>query len=93
MTAFTWTCVRPGDLVCRHYDDGCVVYDDASGAMNCLTPVAGQLLTLLLSGPAQTTVQLAQALLGEMPVRVDQEMVDNVLSDFQSLSLVERTCL
>lgn len=93
MTAFTWTCVRPGDFVCRHYDDGCVVYDDASGDMNCLTPVAGSLLSLLLSGRAQTTAQLAQALLGEVPQLGDTDMVDNVLSDFQSLSLVERTCL
>lgn len=93
MTAEAWACARAQDFSWREYDDGCVLYDDASGDMSCLSPVAGRLLTLVLSGAAQTATQLAQALLDEEPQPDDVAMVVQTMQHFQSLSLVESVWL
>lgn len=93
MTDVAWSCTRAEDFSWRVYDDGCVLYDDASGDMSCLSPVAGRLLALVLSGAAQTATQLAQALLGEVPQAEDVAMVAQTLRHFQTLDLIEPVCL
>jgi len=47
-------------------------------------------MALLLQCPEWTSVELAQALMGETPTEDDVEMVENVVRHFQSLNLIDR---
>ncbi len=86
----SWSVTRKVDIALREWPDGTVLHDEATGQLQCLSPVAGTLMTLLLAGPSWTASGLAAELLGETPTPNDVEMVENALSTFSSLDLIER---
>ena len=67
-----------------------MLFDEAQGELQCLTPAAGEVMALLLLRPEWTSADLAQALMGEAPTEDDVAMVENVVLHFLSLNLVER---
>ena len=85
-----WVCTHAVGLALRHWDDGTVVFDGANSQLQLLSPVAGELLQLLLTHSKATSADLAGRLLGESPTDKDIGMVDNVLEEFSSLNLVHR---
>lgn len=85
-----WSCFRNADLSLRQWPDGFVLFDEAQGQLQCLTTAAGEVMALLLLRPEWTSVDLAQALMGEAPTEDDVAMVENVVLHFLSLNLVER---
>jgi hypothetical protein len=87
-----WHCPRAGDLAVRHWDDGTVVFDDSNGELQCLSPAFGALMEALITSPAGGTAgDLAESLIGETPTAEEVQMVENALSEFSNLRLVERT--
>jgi hypothetical protein len=85
-----WHCPRREDLILRDWPDGTVVFDDASGQLQCLSPLFGTLMALLVQPRAWRTADLAMALLGEEPICDDVQMVENALAEFSALNLIER---
>jgi len=85
-----WSCRRSADLSLRRWPDGCVLFDEAQGQLQWLTAASGEVMALLLQCPEWTSVELAQALMGETPTEDDVEMVENVVRHFQSLNLIDR---
>ncbi len=85
-----WSCRRNADLSLRQWPDGFVLFDEAQGQLQCLTIAAGEVMVLLLQRPEWTSVDLAQALMGEAPTEDDVAMVETVVLHFLSLNLVER---
>lgn len=86
-----WVCRRTAALHLRRWPEGGVVYDAADGSLSALSPVAAELLALLLEGPAQSTATLAQRLLEAPPEPEDIEGVEQHLAQFQGLGLIEHT--
>ena len=86
-----WSCCRKADLSLRQWPDGFVLFDDAQGQLQCFTAAAGEVMALLLQAPEWTSVDLAQALMGEPPTEDDVVMVEKVVLHFLSLNLVERS--
>lgn len=85
-----WRCCRKADFSIREWEDGCVVFDDASGKLHCLTSVAGEALALVLSSSGLTGDEIAESLLGEIPTLTDSEMMENMLSGLASMDLIDR---
>ena len=85
-----WVCRRRTDFSLRHWPDGSVLFDDASGQLHCLTPVAGEVMVLLMSNDHCSTYDLARDLLGELPLGTDTEMMQNMLANFKSLNLIDQ---
>jgi len=85
-----WFCRRRVDFALRDWPDGCVLFDEAQGQLQCLTVESGALIRLLLQQEQWTSAELAQALFGESPTDDDVQMVEDVASHFQSLNLIER---
>ncbi len=81
---------RPQDLLLRNWEDGTVVFDEADGHLHLLSPVAGQLLNLLLEKDGATAFELANGLIDAVPFDDDIQMVENVLGQFSDLHLVHR---
>lgn len=84
-----WHCPRPSDYLLRLWPDGAVVYDEASGDMHALSPLAGQLLQQILMTQQSCAQDLTQGLLGELPTAEDVGMVEGLLREFASLGFVE----
>jgi hypothetical protein len=84
-----WVCPRHAEISLHEWPDGTVVFDDASGQLQCLNPVSGSLMGLLVQPRAWRAADLALELLGETPTRNDVEMVENALAEFSSLNLIE----
>lgn len=93
MPDIAWSCRRRDDLTLRDWPDGCVVFDDANAQLQCLNPVSGYLMALLMQRPQWTSEALAQELLQETPTADDVEMVANALAEFSSLNLIERVAV
>jgi PqqD family protein of HPr-rel-A system len=77
-------------LLWRHWEQDIVVYNPISGNTHVLTPVAGQVLKLLDTGPA-SRAQIAQAISSAAGVTVDEEItreVDNLLTNLDELGLI-----
>jgi hypothetical protein len=74
----------------HHWPDGTVVFDDSNGNLQCLAPASGVLLAVLTGGARQSSVGLAEELLGEAPTSDEFQMVENILAEFSSLNFVER---
>ena len=92
MSEATWACKRASELALHHFPDGTVVFDDANGQLQCLSPAFGQLMELLVASPTGgTAADLAEQLIGEVPASDEVEMVENALSEFSALNFVERT--
>jgi len=85
-----WSCCRNADLSLRQWPDGFVLFDEAQGQLQCFMTAAGEVMALLILRPEWTSVDLAQALMGEAPTEDDVAMVENVVLHFLSLNLVER---
>ena len=85
-----WVCHRKSDFSLRHWPDGSVLFDDASGQLHCLTPIAGEVIVLLMNNEVCSAHDLAQALLGELPTEADAEMMQNMLANFMSLNLIDQ---
>jgi hypothetical protein len=90
IAAAGWDCTRRAELALRQWPDGCVVYDEASGQIQCLTVESGEVMSLLLQPREWTSHQLAQAFLREVPTDDEVQMVENVVTHFLSLHLVKR---
>lgn len=87
-----WHCPRRFDYLLQVWPDGAAVYDEASGDMHALSPLAGQLLQQILRAPLSCSEDLAQALLGEIPTADDVGKVDGLLREFASLGFIEPGC-
>lgn len=85
-----WFCCRSADFALRDWPDGCVLFDEAQGQLQCLTVESGALMRLFLQRAQWTSAELAQGLFGESPTDDDVQMVENVALHFQSLNLIER---
>ena len=86
-----WHCPRPDTFAIQNWPDGVVVYDDASGSLHALNPVAGEAFGLILAQRASSTANLAAAMgLGE-PGPEDLEMLQSLLGQFESMGLIECT--
>lgn len=92
MPELRWVCPRAGELTIRHWDDGSVVFDDSNGELQCLSPAFGALMEQMIISPTGgTSSELAEVLIGETPTMDEVQMVENALSEFSNLRLVERT--
>ena len=87
--AMRWHCPRRADYLLQLWPDGAVVYDEASGDLHALSPIAGELLQQLLTVLQSCAESLAQALLGEQPTAEDIRKVDKLLKDFEYLGFIE----
>ncbi|MBP3979616.1 MULTISPECIES: HPr-rel-A system PqqD family peptide chaperone [unclassified Acidovorax] len=87
--AVRWHCPRRADYLLQLWPDGAVVYDEASGDIHALSPIAGELLQQVLAVPQSCSENLAQALLGEQPTAQDVRGVDKLLQDFEFLGFIE----
>ena len=87
--AARWHCPRSADYLLQLWPDGAVVYDEASGDIHALSPIAGELLQRIWAAPQACAASLAQALLGEPPTAEDVSMVDKLLHEFESLGFIE----
>jgi hypothetical protein len=88
-----WDCPRRAELILRNWPDGTVVFDDASGQLQCLSPVSGSLMGLLVQPHPWSAMSLADELLGETPTADDVEMVENALAEFSTLNFIERVAV
>jgi hypothetical protein len=79
--------------VLHNWPDGTVVFDDANGQLQCLSPVSGALLAMLTAALPRRSIDLAHELLGETPTGDDVQMVENILAEFSSLNLIERVAV
>ena len=84
-----WICRRAAALRLRRWPEGGVVYDAADGSLSALSPVAAELLALLLEGRPQSAHALAQRLLEAPPESEDIDGVQQHLTQFQGLGLIE----
>lgn len=66
-----------------------MVYDEASGDIHALSPIAGEVLRHLLTVPQSCAKSLARTLLGEPPALEDVCSVDRMLRAFESLGFIE----
>jgi len=83
-------CHRPTDFTLRVWADGAVVYDEADGSLHALNPIAGEAFSLLCSRGALTSRALASLLLQDEPQGDDEAMVEQLLSQFEHMGLIER---
>ena len=84
-----WVCRRTAGLHLRRWPEGGVVYDAADGSLSALSPVAVELFGFLLDGKPQRTEALAQRLLDAPPEPEDIEGVQQHLSQFLHMGLIE----
>ncbi len=82
-------CARADHFAVQHWPDGVVVYDDASGSLHALTPVAGEAFDLLRAGQAQDAQSLAQAMGLVEPAQEELDMLQSLLVQFESMGLIE----
>lgn len=85
-----WACRYPDTLALRHWPEGSVVYDATDSSLHALTPVASELLGLLLDGRPRDSHALARDLLQDAPQDEDVALVRQQLLHFEHLGLVER---
>lgn len=89
-----WCLSRPLDFDLCHFDDGAVLHDDLGGSVIQFSPVAGELLRLLMIHSSGVDVPfLARSLLGDELEEHDPAAVENLLQGLRSQGLVERRSL
>jgi PqqD family protein of HPr-rel-A system len=81
---------RGAALVLRWFDDGAVVFDEATGSLHALEPAAAMVLERILSGVDGSAVSLAQWLAQTHGVAVDTDTLDAWLNTFTALNFVCR---
>lgn len=77
------------DLVLRHFADGAVVYDEASGGLHALSSVAGLVLGELMTKDALTPSRLASLLQFEHPSHEELEQLEMILLELHALGFVD----
>lgn len=81
---------RREDFVLKRWDDQVVVYDDATGAVQVWTGVAGDVFEMLIEQGALNEAQIAASLLpGEAHTEEDFAMVRQLLLQFESMGVAE----
>jgi len=86
----SWKCSGRGEFCLKSWQDGVVVFNEADGELQCLTPAYGQIFELLASGKVWTSFDLARNLLDEEPSADDLELMENALSALASSHLIVR---
>lgn len=86
-----WHCPRPDTFAIQSWPDGVVVYDDASGSLHALNPVAGEAFSLILAQRVISTEGLAVAMGLAEPGPEDLEVLQSLLDQFESMGLIECT--
>ena len=79
------------NLLTKSWQDGVIVYNLDSGSTHLLNPVAGQVLNLLASTPADATM-IARQMACQIDLESDAELDYNVaclLNHLDSLGLIE----
>lgn len=84
-------CPRADCLSIQRWPDGVVVYDDASGSLHALTPVAGEAFEWVVSGRASDATGLAQVMGIDNPSADDVDMFRDLLVQFEAMGLIECT--
>lgn len=77
------------DLVLRHFRDGSVVYDEASGGLHAISSVAGLVLGELMTNDALTPSCLASLLQFEDPSHEELKQLEMILLELHSLGFVD----
>lgn len=85
-----WRLASGQALQFRFWDDEFVVYNDLSGDTHLLDSTAMQILSKLQQAPSNATA-LRGALAPDLQAQVDDELVEHILADLDSLTLIERT--
>lgn len=85
-----WHCPRFSDLELRSWNDGAVVYDDRGAFLHLLTPIAGEILALLLKPGVHDAFELARALIQEDPADDELALIRALLDSLSSMDLIER---
>lgn len=85
-----WRLASGQALHFRLWDDEFVVYNDLSGDTHLLDSTAMQILLKLQQAPSNATA-LRGALAPDLHAQVDDELVEHILADLDSLTLIERT--
>ena len=80
---------RRSDLVLRHFADGSVMYDEASGGLHALSPVAGLVMGELLANDELTPEVLASRLQLDDPSAQELEQIELMLRELESLGFVD----
>lgn len=89
-----WLLSRPLDFDLCHFDDGAVLHDDLGASVIQFSPVAGEVLRLLMIHSSGVDVPfLARSLLGDELEEHDQAAVEKLLQGLRSQGLVERRSL
>lgn len=83
-------CHRAADFAVRVWADGAVVYDEADASLHALNPIAGEAFSLLRAHLALTPHALASLLFRDEPQEDDVAMVEQLLSAFEHMGLIER---
>jgi len=86
----SWICRHPDALVLKSWPEGAVVYDATDSSLHALTPVAAELLALMLDGAPHAPEHLALQMLQEAPEADDVDGVRQQLMHFEHLGLLER---
>lgn len=83
--------LRPGDVVCHVFSDGVVVYDEADGSVQALSPVAGEALLVCKSAGTIGVAELAARLELDQPSLEELDSVSALLGQFESMGFLEHT--
>jgi hypothetical protein len=86
----SWRCSDRGEFYLTSWSDGVVVFNEADGHLQCLSPAYGQVFELLASGKAWTTHDLAKEFIAESPATDDLELMENALNALASSNLIVR---
>lgn len=84
-------CTRADHFAIQRWPDGVVVYDDTSGSLHALTPIAGEAFDLIRAGQASDARSLAQAMGLVEPAAEEVDMLQSLLVQFESMGLIECT--
>ena len=85
-----WRLVSGQALQFRFWDDEFVVYNNLSGDTHLLDSTAVQILLKLQQAPSNATA-LTGSLAPYLQTEVDDELVEHILADLDTLALIERT--
>lgn len=80
---------RRNELALQHYPDGSVVYDEASGGLHALSPVAGQVLSEILAHEALSLPALAECLQLDNPSAEELKQLRGMVDELSLLGFVD----
>jgi len=85
-----WVVWRDAEIFLKEWEDGTVIFDEASGQLNCLTLASGALVEALLEKPGCSTHELACRILGSELGEDEYELVEKTLAELSALRFIER---